>query len=445
MKKLGHILTCACFLVLIFSFGVYAVFSEKKTFSEMENRPLAPAPALFTDAGVNTAYYYELETRYTDTFPLRDTMLAANRRFQSLYTAVNPFAREDDIVFIAADDSNEKEKRDADAPAPTPEPTAPPSGVPSAATPTPAPAPEPEAQTVSGVTIVGDQAFELYKYDAARTERFIGYIDGLARACGVPTYVLLPPSASELFLPQKYRLPENDEKQAFDLCEASFENAVFVSLYDTFQSARDSYIYFRSDHHWTTDGAYAAYGKLGEAAGFVPAPRAQMRTGQLDGFLGSLYKKGFQDSQSGKLETRADFVRYYYPLYDTEIYNYKGRSAAKLTGGERRDAVYPDYDKDTNLYAAFFGGDTALMHMKSSVANGRSIMVVRDSYGHAFLGYLANNYEDVYAIEPRYFDSFPLASFIEAQGIDELLFLSYSLPATSGYWMDWSDELKKLT
>jgi hypothetical protein len=82
--------------------------------------------------------------------------------------------------------------------------------------------------------------------------------------------------------------------------------------------------------------------------------------------------------------------------------------------------------------------------MRSGVANGRSIIVVRDSYGHAFLPFLANNYEHVYAVEPRYFEQFPLASFIADHKIDELLIMNHSLLATGKYWMNWIPELEKL-
>jgi hypothetical protein len=106
--------------------------------------------------------------------------------------------------------------------------------------------------------------------------------------------------------------------------------------------------------------------------------------------------------------------------------------------------LYPGYERNSNLYNIFFNGDLALMHMHNDNGSGKSIFVVRDSYGHAFLPFLANNYEDVYALEPRYFETFDIPGFIAGHAVDELLVVGYSLPAASDYWLNWPNEISKL-
>jgi len=298
-----------------------------------------------------------------------------------------------------------------------------------------------EVNESTGVSIVGGQAFEIFVFSESRTIAFAGIIDEIAGACGVPAYMLTPPSCSEMYLPDKYRSFQNEQKPAFNLLSSSLKNVKYIDLYDIFMNARGDYVYFKTDHHWTVDGAFLAYQAFMEAAGGVPVPRREMREGRIDDFLGSLYRQIYKDRHSSLLEHEPDFVRYYEPLYATEVVNY---SDIEMTDGVLGAVLETDMDLGANLYNVFFGGDMKLLHMRSSIANGRSIVVIRDSFGHAFIPFLANNYEHVYAIEPRYFESFPLAEFIAEHKIDELLFLNHSILITGRYWYNWIPELAKL-
>jgi hypothetical protein len=217
--------------------------------------------------------------------------------------------------------------------------------------------------------------------------------------------------------------------------------ARFVDCYADFVRHKDEYVYVRTDHHWTADGAYLAYRAFGKAEGFAPVALGSLASGELPGFMGSLYSDTYLNPASKALEKAPDTVRYYYPAYAVTAYNYQDYT---LSSDTEVPVLLPDTSKIASNYNVFFGGDTRLLHMKSAVANGKSVLVVRDSYGHAFLPFLANSYEDVYAVEPRYFESFPLAYFIADHGIDELLFLNHPLTATAKYWFDWTGELQKL-
>jgi len=298
-----------------------------------------------------------------------------------------------------------------------------------------------EANESTGVSIVAGQAFEIFVFSESRTIAYAETIDAIAAKCGVPAYLLTPPSGSELFLPEKYRGFQNEQKPAFNLLSASLKNVTYVDMYDTFMNAKDDYLYFKTDHHWTADGAYLAYERFIRATGGAPVGRNRMKEGRIDDFLGSLYRQIYKDRHSALLEHEPDYVRYYEPLYETTVTNYVD---AEMTEGWQGAVLVPDGDLGTNLYNVFFGGDMRLLYMRSAISNGRSILVVRDSFGHAFLPFLANNYEHVYAVEPRYFDEFPLAQFIADNGISELLFLNHSILATGRYWYNWIPELEKL-
>jgi hypothetical protein len=450
VRRIGELVISLCFVAALITFGILAVVLPKPTFSDIENRPLATAPPLVTDGGVNREFFGELDKFYSDTFPFREKFLLVNRKINALRT-LSPFSSDDDVVLIpVAHGDTQATPVPEETPTPTPEPTpdnpdatAPPPDVTATPAPIPTPTPEPDDPNavISSVAIVGGRAFELYLYDAAKSAKYAQIIDELAEKCAVPTYVLLFPCASELYLPAKYRGPENEQSQAISAIASALKTAIPVDLSGDFAAARDEYLYFRTDHHWTAEGAYVAYRGFMNAQG-ITAPRlADMGSGEREGYLGSLYKQILQDGRSEQFESNPDVVRYFYPSYAAKAVNY---TDAAMTGGKARKIIDPDYDVDTNLYSLFFGGDMQLMHMHSEVNNGRSIMVVRDSYGHAFLPYLINDYEDVYAVEPRYFTSFALADFIAGNDIDELLFVNSPLVAMGGYWMSWPGELEKL-
>ncbi|MDR1664753.1 MAG: hypothetical protein LBR83_07530 [Clostridiales bacterium] len=449
-KNFGNYMVSACFLIIIFSLGTYFLFTEKAAFSDAENRELAPAPRLTDENGsINTRFYYDLETYYTDRFPFRNGFLGVNRTLQTAF-ALKPPGFDGEVTFVTVESNDGQGKSGAPESPQSMEDTTQNTSVGARDEEVGAAEGSAEVPADTGevpfdftsLPIIGDRTFELYVYHEPRVREFADAVNNLALACKVPTYVLLSPASSELYLPEKYRAPENNQKPAFDLLKTLITEAEYIDLYDSFQNAKDKeYLYFRTDHHWTADGAYLAYENFCKATGQNPVSRSEMESGRRDGFLGSLYKQVSQSAGSERLSGSPDFIRYYFPVYETEAYNYAN---AGMLLGSRREVLLPDYEKDTNLYNIFFGGDMELMRMESAVGNGKSIMVARDSYGHAFLPFLANHYETVYAVEPRYFESFDLANFIAENQIDELLIMGYSFPMTGAYWLNWPQELAKL-
>ncbi|MDR2750614.1 MAG: hypothetical protein LBC41_08145 [Clostridiales bacterium] len=447
MKSKQGLAIAIIFFFAIGASGAWALAAPKPTFSDWENRELAPLPSLIVNGSLNQNFYQEFERYYTDAFPFRETLVKANQFLSTAYK-IDLFSPEDEIKIVAVDRSHEvvdlenkavldddgndnNENENESVPAFKP--------VTKKATPTPTPTPA--ASLTSFTAILNNMIFEIYRIDQKRMEKATGQIDALALECGIPTYALFPPAASELYLPSKYRSPENEQAPMFDYLGKSLENVAFVNTFQSFLRSKSGYLFFRTDHHWTADGAYIAFIAYCNQTGWVPLPRSDYKSGERSGFLGSLSKQ-LAASPEGKGVT-LDTVKYYMPQGPITAMNY---SSADMSSGDPRSVVIPDYSRNTNLYSIFFGGDTALLHMKneSERVAGRSVMVVRDSYGHAFLPFMASEYEDVYAVEPRYFSNFQLADFIKEHEIDELLFLNNPFSVSAEYWLDWTVELDKL-
>ena len=312
----------------------------------------------------------------------------------------------------------------------------------------PATAPAEEAESAGGgLLIIKDRLAEPFSSSGWRIAQYTAAVNKLYEECGAPeTYVILPPCAAQLYLPDKYRNEKNDQYKAFNNLKNQLKGPVYIDLQDSFEKHKTEYLYFKTDHHWTALGAYYAYEAFITTMGMTPTKLNEYKSGNQSGFKGSLYKALAKYPQYESFKNVSDDVYYYIPKNKATVMSYRG---AELTNGQERDLIYPDYSADTNLYNIFMGGDVPLGYIHSDVGNGKSILVIRDSYGHAFLPFLVDNFEYIYSIEPRYFNKttniITLSKFYRENKIDTLLFISYSLSATSGYWMTWGDELQKLT
>ena len=179
----------------------------------------------------------------------------------------------------------------AATPAPTP-----------SAEPTPAPQEEPQAapETIGGLLIVEDTAYEYYNFV---TDLANDYITAVANAgeklSGKATvYDMVIPTSIDIMLPESYieknSLNTSDQKKAIDeyiLPSIAAQNPEVktISIFDTLKAHANEYLYFRTDHHWTQLGAYYGYEEFCKAKGFDPVPLSDFDRADYTGYLGSFY------------------------------------------------------------------------------------------------------------------------------------------------------------
>ena len=166
------------------------------------------------------------------------------------------------------------------------------------------------------VIAVGDAAYELYSYVEGTAEKYAQIVNRTADNLKGKTavYDLLIPLSSGITLPDPLygKISSSGQKTALDKISALMnDNVSVINPYDNLMKHRDEYIYFRTDHHWTADGAYYAYEDLCKAAGLEAIPREKHKTDTFDGFLGSFYKDTNQNEQLG---ANPDSIKVYYPV-----------------------------------------------------------------------------------------------------------------------------------
>ena len=186
----------------------------------------------------------------------------------------------------------------------------------------------------------------------------------------------------------------------------------FVDVRQTLAEHKDEYIYYRTDHHWTSTGAYYAYKQLCDALSLTPFDPSAHTVLAADGFYGTHYSKARTP------DAEPDTILYYDLPNALTIYSVSGpgQPADGETTGLYDTAKLDVYDK----YAMFLHGNNGLSRIRGD-GTGR-ILVIKDSYANCFVPYLTANYADIDVVDFRNYN-YGLDKLIADNAYDQLLVL----------------------
>ncbi len=234
-----------------------------------------------------------------------------------------------------------------------------------------------------------------------------------ARYPGKVTF-LLAPSASVIYpeaLPAG--APMADENALLDDIFAQVgESAAVIDLREPFTARKDEYLYFKTDHHWTTNGAYRAYEQFCARKGLTPFDRDAHEAVTVVDFQGTHY------SATRLWNVENDTITYYPLPNQMTIYNITGE--AQYEPLKTENLINTDKFATRDKYAAFLDGNNGYSVIEGDGKG--SILVVKDSYANSFIPYLTANYEKIGVVDFRSF-KYGLDSTIEREGYDEVLIL----------------------
>ena len=237
--------------------------------------------------------------------------------------------------------------------------------------------------------------------------------DFAARYPGKVTF-LLAPSASVIYpeaLPAG--APMADENALLDDIFAQVgESAAVIDLREPFTARKDEYLYFKTDHHWTTNGAYRAYEQFCALKGLTPFDRDAHEAVTVEDFQGTHY------SATRLWNVENDTITYYPLPNQMTIYNITGEAQYEPMTTE--NLINTDKFATRDKYAAFLDGNNGYSVIEGDGKG--SILVVKDSYANSFIPYLTANYEKIGVVDFRNF-KYGLDSTIEREGYDEVLIL----------------------
>ena len=474
MKKF-HIVLLVLTLLAVLTVTAISVFDTDPTFSELENRKLAQRPKFSLSSLLDGSFISAFETYYSDTFPGREKMLELNRSLNKFYYYSGP-SEEDSMLVISGNTGAEnggeslhdvqqeqaEQAKSDETPADSPQTDTP---QPDSETPADVQQPddatapaeeeqpahidtpdESEATYAGNVVVVGTRAMEIPTASDDLIVRYAGAVNNLAEALGqdVRTFSLVTPNGGEFYSPESMHEGLHSQKAMIDLCYENLQSDVIpVDAYSALAQHADEYLYFRTDHHWTQLGAYYAYTKFCEAAGFEAEPLDSFQTGEYQNFVGSMYTFTSGYPQSQVLKDNPDTLTYYLPQVETHAKYY---ADATLQNGVPISVVYTKLsEQTTNKYLCFIGGDTPVCIIDSA-AEGGVCMVLKESYGNAFVPFLTSHYSKIIVIDPREFNrdgkpSLDLAAFAAEQGVDDLLVINYPYTVNNVSYINWLNRL----
>lgn len=175
-------------------------------------------------------------------------------------------------------------------------------------------------------------------------------------------------------------------------------------------------LFYKTDHHWTMDGAYLCYSRLCDKLGIEPVPKESFTVDEYE-FYGSFYR------EAGMWLTKPDTL---------EVWRSPALDAMNVTIGVGERAVTHSgvYDEsklaegEVDKYAAYLWSNNGLTVIENPDGNGETLLLVKDSYGNSIAPLFALNYSRIVMLDTRYYrdPQLPMPSeLVSEYGITKLM------------------------
>lgn len=343
-KKIGKYIPMLIFLLFIFGLAMWFVFSPKSDYSSSEKRYLQKFPEVSAESVANGKFGEDFEKYLADHFPLRNLWVGMNA-YANLWTGNNGA----DGVYHCENGYLINE------PVPT----------------------------------------------ENRLEANVETIVNFSQKIDVPVTVMFAPSTGYVaddVLPSVHNAYNDDEMFESTAKNLSQADIPFVDLRQTF---KDSYsegnqLYYKTDHHWTTKGAYTAYRELCKQLGVEPTAESDFDIESYEDFYGTTY------STSGFWLTQPDTIEVWNNKNNTE----KNISVNIIEGDEQSEyhsMFFYNHLEEDDKYPVFLDGNHALTEITNSEADGGTLVLIKDSFSHCLAPFLADNYSKVVLVDMRYY------------------------------------------
>lgn len=155
---------------------------------------------------------------------------------------------------------------------------------------------------------------------------------------------------------------------------------------------REEEIYYHTDHHWTSLGAYYGYLAWADFMGEKPYPydTSSMNLASAD-FLGTLHSKI-------NIAWEPDSMCYFGETADMPV-------TVTYDLQKTTDSIYEESYLDTkNKYGFFLDDNHALVEINTGNRTGKTLFVIKDSYANCFVPLLMPHYDTIYMLDLRYYN-----------------------------------------
>ncbi|MCP1102548.1 hypothetical protein M2454_000843 [Aequitasia blattaphilus] len=328
-------------LIIILGFPLFSILIPDRKYSKAERRVLDTSPTFNLETWKDGSFGSNMESYLTDQFPGRDTLVYGNgliNRFlgnnlsQGVYNGKNGFL----IQAFHIEDS-----------------------------------------TLSTKSTKAIQSFLAEN----------NYANG---------YILLAPTASEILkdkLPKGAPVDSQEKWFEENTSQVSGENVTVVNLFEPFQSSEKDTLFYKTDHHWTTQGAYIGYQSLISAM-FPDAEPIQWEEKEIcTNFQGTLMSKS--GYYSGKKDTISIYTLKNMDVNYIVDYVESQQKTATVYSSEGLEGDDP--------YEVFFGGNHSHIKITTDQKTDRKLIVFKDSYANSLIPFLIPYFSEIDVIDPRYY------------------------------------------
>lgn len=355
-RKHNKILAVAFLLTLLVA-AVLNIVGRDRSFSEEENRNLAQLPEFSGEAVLDGSYFKNLESYVADQFFGRDKWISMKMK-------------EDQLL----------------------------------------------GRKESGGVFIGSDGYLLGQPDQPApglVDENIRLINAFAEKYNtVSMHMMVVPGAA-LVTPQYLPKDANVYDQLSDIQTVYDGVASHVNCLDAaaiLAPHSEEYIYYKTDHHWTSLGAKYAY----EA--FLPT----LAIGEVQEYQAYPVASGFQGTLASKSGSHnsSDTVDIYVPVNSTVSYYVDYMATGEKTTSLFRSDALENKDK----YTVFFGGNYPILEINTDIIGGRTLLIFKDSYANSFIQFLYPYFQKIVLVDPRYYYD-NIDATMTSKGVTDVLFL----------------------
>lgn len=346
-------------------FSIMGILWKDRDFSEAENRTLASFPEISISSITDGSFLSGLGDYVADQFPLRDMWISLNlgvNRLLGQKEASGVYLCEDDYLIQVPGEPNE-----------------------------------------------------------AQLERNLSAISAFAASHDdLNTVMTIVPNAVTIHADKlPANAPVRDQRADLSHIQASVSGVNFVDVTDMLASHSDEQLFYRTDHHWTSLGAYYAFQQIAPALNIEPPAWASYTV-----YTVSNSFEGTLSSKSGSHSAR-DSVELIVPGTEIEYYvTYSGDQTGICSMYDRSALDKKDH------YTVFFGGNYGRVDITTTADTGRCLLVFKDSYANCFMQLLYPYFDHITMIDPRYYYD-NVENVIKSESVTDVLYL-YNLDTFLG-------------
>ena len=231
----------------------------------------------------------------------------------------------------------------------------------------------------------------------------------------IPVRMMLVPDAANVlnhYLPSIAK-PE-DQTQMFSMVRKDLGDSVeWIDVSTELNKHKTEKIYYKTDHHWTTLGAFYAFQAAAPSLGIEGD-----LSGKYVSYAVSDSFNGMLASKSGVNLGEKEQIDIYVPTEeDTDlIVDY-------VDEGKRSTSLYDSSKlKEKDQYTVFLGGNSSLLDIRTVSTSTKRLLLVKDSFANSFIPFLTPYYREIVVVDPRYYSG-TINDLMDSYRISEVLFL----------------------